>query len=73
MLLPRQGIIEILGMNWLRTYGVVLNLRQRVVELKLPSSEDRISLLISLVSTLPVIAHTEASPDPASIPWSMTF
>ena len=27
MVLPRQGIDVILGMNWLRTYGVVLNLR----------------------------------------------
>ena len=67
MLLPRQGIDAILGMNWLRTYGVVMNLRQRIVELKLPSSKDRMSLLMSLVSTLPVIAHTEASPDLASI------
>ena len=30
MVLPRQGIDTILGMNWLRTYGVVLNLRQRI-------------------------------------------
>ena len=67
MILPGQGIDAILGMNWLRSYGVVLNLRQRVVELKLPSSENRISLLMSLVSTLPVITHTEASPDLASI------
>ena len=73
MVLPEQGIDAILGMNWLRNYGVVLNLRQRIVELKLPSSKDRMSLLMSSVSTLPVIAHTEASPDPASIPWSMTF
>ena len=28
MLLPGQGIDAILGMNWLRNYGVVLNLRQ---------------------------------------------
>ena len=32
MVLPRQGIDAILGMNWLRNYGVVLNLRQRIVE-----------------------------------------
>ena len=67
MVLPGQGIDAILGMNWLRNYGVVLNLRERIVELKLSSSEDRMSLLMSLVSTLPVIAHTEASPDLASI------
>ena len=73
MLLPRQGIDAILGMNWLRSYGVVLNLRQRVVELKLPSSEDRMSLLMSSVSTQLVIAHTEASPDLASIPVVCEF
>ena len=27
MLLPGQGIDAILGMNWLRSYGVVMNLR----------------------------------------------
>ena len=32
MVLPEQGIDVILGMNWLRNYGVVLNLRQRIVE-----------------------------------------
>ena len=47
--------------------GVVLNLRQRIVELKLPSSENRMSLLMSSVSTLPVVAHAEASPDLAAI------
>ena len=46
MVLPRQGIDAILGMNWLRVYGVVLDLKQRVVELQLPSSEDRMSLLM---------------------------
>ena len=45
MVLPGQGIDVILGMNWLRVYGVVLDLKQRVVELRLPSSEDRMSLL----------------------------
>ena len=73
MLLPGQGIDAILGMNWLRSFGVVLNLRQRIVELKLPSSEDRMSLLMSSISTLPVIAHTEASPDLASIPVVYEF
>ena len=33
MVLPRQGIDAILGMNWLCVYGVVLDLKQRVVEL----------------------------------------
>ena len=33
MVLPRQGIDAILGMNWLRVYGVVLDLKQRLVEL----------------------------------------
>ena len=33
MVLPGQGIDVILGMNWLRVYGVVLDLKQRVVEL----------------------------------------
>ena len=60
-------------MNWLRNYGVVLNLRQRIVELKLPFSEDRMSLLMSLVSTLPVISHAEASPDLSSIPVVCEF
>ena len=73
MVLPRQGIDAILGMNWLRSYGVVLNVRQRIVELNLPSSEDRMYLLMSSVSTLLVIAHTKASPDLASIPMVCEF
>ena len=52
---------------------VVLNLRQRIVELKLPSSEDRMSLLMPSVSAQPVIAHTEASPDLASNPMVCEF
>ena len=48
-------------------FGVVLNLKHRIVELRLPFSEDRMSLLISSVSSLPVVAHIEASPDLASI------
>ena len=60
-------------MNWLRNYGLVLNLRQRIVELKLPSFEDRISILMPSVSALPVIAHTEASPYLASIPMVCEF
>ena len=67
MALPGQGIDAILGMNWLRNYGVVLNLRQRIVELKLPSSENRMSLLMSSVFTQLVVAHVEASHNLASI------
>jgi hypothetical protein len=52
---------------------VVLNLKQRIVELRLPSSEDSMSLLMSFVPALPVVAHAEASPDLASIPWFMSF
>ena len=33
MVLPGQGIDVILGMNWLRVYGVILDLKQRIVEL----------------------------------------
>jgi len=73
MVLPGQGIDAILGMNWLRNYGIVLNLRQRIVELKLPSSKNRMSLLMPLVSALPIIAHAEASPDLASIPVVCEF
>jgi hypothetical protein len=73
MVLPRQGIDTILGMNWLRVYGVVLNLKQRIIELKLPSSKDKISLLMLLDPVLPVVAHTEASPDVASIPVVCEF
>ena len=68
MVLPGQGIDAILGMNWLRIYGVVLDLKQRVVQLRLPSSEDRMSLLIPSDLALPVAAHVESSPDLASIP-----
>ena len=73
MVLLGQGIYAILGMNWLRNYGVVLNLRQRIVESKLPSSEDRMSLLMSLVFTPLVIVRTKASPDLASIPMVCEF
>ena len=73
MLLPGHGIDVILEINWLRTYGVVLNLRQRIVELKFPSSEDRMSLLMPSVPTLSVVAHAEASPDLASIPVVCEF
>ena len=73
MVLPGQGIDVILGMNWLLVYGVVLNLKQRVVEVRLPSSEDRMSLLMPLDPALPVAAHVEASPDLASIPMVCEF
>ena len=73
MVLPRQGIDAILGMNWLRVYGVVLDLKQRVVELRFPSFEDRMSLLMPLDPALPVVAHAEASLDLASIPMVCEF
>ena len=73
MVLPGQGIVAILGMNWLRVYGVVLDLKQRVVELRLPSSEDRMSLLVPSDPVLPVAAHAEASPNLASIPVVCEF
>ena len=67
MVLPGQGIDAILGMNRLRVCGVVLDLKQRVIELQLPSFEDGMSLLMPLDPALPVVAHVEASPDLASI------
>ena len=54
MVLPGQGIDAILGINWLRVYGVVLDLKQRIVELRLPSSEDMMSLLVPLDPVLPI-------------------
>ena len=60
-------------MNWLRVYGVVLDLKQRVVELRLPSSEDRMSLLVPSDPVLHVAAHAEASPDLTSIPVVCEF
>ena len=68
MVMPRQGIDAILGMNWLWVYGVVLDLKQRSIELQLPSSEDRMSLLVPSDPVLPVAAHAEASPDLTPIP-----
>ena len=44
-----------------------MDLKQRVVELRLSSSKDRMSLLMPLDPALLVIAHVEASPDLASI------
>ena len=73
MVLHEQGIDVIFGMNWLRVYGVVLDMKQRVVELRLPSSEDRMSLLMLSDPTLSVTAHAEASPDLASIPVVYEF
>ena len=67
IVLSRQGIDAILGMNWLRVYRVVLDLKQRVVELWLPSFEDRMSLLMPSDPALHVAAHVEASLDLASI------
>ena len=60
-------------MNWLSVYGVVLDLMQRVVELRLPSSEDRMPLLMPSDLALPIAAHAEASLDLASIPVVCEF
>ena len=73
MVLPGKGIDAILGMNWLCVYGVVLDMKQRVVELWLPSSEDRMSLLMPLDPALPIAAHAKASPNLASIPMVCEF
>ena len=54
-------------------YGVVLDLKQRIVELWLPSSEDMMSLLIPPDPFLPVATHAEASPDLTSIPVVCEF
>ena len=55
MIMPGQGIDAILGMNWLRVYGVVLDMK-RSVELWLPSSEDRMSLIVPSEPVLPIAA-----------------
>ena len=73
MVLPGQGIDTIMAMIWLRVYGVVLDLKQRVVELRLPSSKDRMSLLMPSDLALPVAAHVDASPNLASIPVVCDF
>jgi hypothetical protein len=73
MLLPGHGIDAILGMNWLKVYGVVLDLKQRVVELRLPTSEDRMSLLISSDPTSPVATNVEVSSNLTSIPVVREF
>ena len=43
------------------------------MELWLPSSEDRMSLLMPSDLVLPIAAHAEASPDLASIPVVCEF
>ena len=43
------------------------------MELRLPSFEDRMSLLMPSDLALPVVAHVEASPDLASIPVVCEF
>ena len=73
MVLPGQGIDAILGMNWLRVYGVVLDLKQRVVELRISSFKDRMSLLMPSDPALPVAAHVDVSPNLASIPVVCEF
>jgi len=73
MVLPGQGIDAILGISWLHVYGVVLDLKQRVVELWHPSSEDRMSLLVPSDLVLPIATHAKASPDLTSIPVVCEF
>jgi hypothetical protein len=60
-------------MNGLKVYRVVLDLKQRVVELRLPAFEDRMSLLMPSDSASPVATHVEASPNLASIPMVCEF
>ena len=60
-------------MNWLRVYRIVLDLKRRSVELRLPSFEDRMSLLVPSDPVLPVVAHAEASPDLTPIPVVCEF
>ena len=43
------------------------------MELRLPSFEDRMSLIVPLDPVLPVAAHAEASPDLTSIPVVCEF
>ena len=71
MVMPGQGIDAILGMNWLWVYGVVLDLKRRSVELRLPSSKNRMSLLIPSDPVLLVAAHAEASPDLTPHPYGV--
>ena len=73
MIMLGQGIDAILRMNWLRVYGVVLDMKRRSVELRLPSSEDRMSLIIPSEPVLPVAAHAEVVPDLTSIPVVCEF
>ena len=73
MIMPGQGIDAILGMNWLRVYGVVLDMKRRSMELWLPSSKDRMSLIVPSDPVLPVAAHVEASPDLTPIPVVCEF
>ena len=43
------------------------------MELRLPNSEDRMSLLVPSDPVLPVAAHAEASPNLASVPIVCEF
>ncbi|XP_066396398.1 uncharacterized protein [Miscanthus floridulus] len=71
--MPGQGIDAILGMNWLWVYEVVLDMKRRSVELRLPSSEERMSLIVPLNQVLLIAAHAEASPGLTSIPVVCEF
>ena len=50
-----------------------MDLKRRSVELQLPSSKARMSLLVPSDPVLPVAAHAEASPDLTPIPVVCEF
>ncbi|XP_066323575.1 uncharacterized protein [Miscanthus floridulus] len=52
---------------------VVLDMKQRSVELRLPSSKDRMSLIVPSDPVLPVAAHAKASLDLTSNPMVCEF
>ena len=54
-------------------YGVVLDMKRRSVELWLPSSEDRMSLIVPSDLVLPIATDAEAAPDLTSIPVVCEF
>ena len=54
-------------------YGVVLDLKWRSVKFWLPSSKDRMSLLVPSDPVLPVAAHVGASPNLTPIPVVCEF
>jgi hypothetical protein len=73
MLLPGHGIDAILGMNWLKVYEVVLDLKRRVIELRLPASEGRMTLLIPSELTSPIVAPGKSLLISPLFQWSVSF